>query len=374
MVKLDKMPPRVPTDGTFEVTLRCNLKCKMCLFRHEDCEFPAMQADELTTEEWIDMARQAAEAGTLHLLITGGEPMMRKDFCELWEGIYQYGFIIELYTNATMVTEKVMETLRKYPPHKIGVTIYGASAETYEKVCGNGAMYEKALQGIRQLMTLPSVLDFRATIIKDNYPDAEAIETLVSETLGYPENLTTTRIVNKSVRGACAKAEECRLEPDDNIRLMHLRSRMRLKQILGEKYDEERYRIEGFVSSKPENEACKTGGSFTLLGCKGGMSEFTITYDGKLQGCQILGVFRTDAKTSGFQTAWEQFPSIVRIPPQHEKCRSCPDHDYCNICPASIYAETGALDGWPEYLCRDTEALKKIINNNINPEKWRNRQ
>ena len=38
MNRLDKMPTRVPLDATFELTVRCNLKCKMCLFRHDDSE------------------------------------------------------------------------------------------------------------------------------------------------------------------------------------------------------------------------------------------------------------------------------------------------------------------------------------------------
>ena len=127
---LTEMPKRIPKNGTFELTVRFNLHCKMCLFRHDDKENPELMAKELTAEQWIDMARQAAEAGTMSLLITGGEPMLRPDFCEIWEGIYKQGFVMELYTNATLVSEQVIETLRKFPPHIIGVTIYGASPET----------------------------------------------------------------------------------------------------------------------------------------------------------------------------------------------------------------------------------------------------
>ena len=69
----------------FELTVRCNLHCKMCLFRHADSENASIIKKELTTEQWISMADQAAEAGTISLLITGGEPMLRPDFCEIWK-------------------------------------------------------------------------------------------------------------------------------------------------------------------------------------------------------------------------------------------------------------------------------------------------
>ena len=103
---------RYPVNGTFELTLRCNLHCQMCMFRHADCENTSLQSQELTAEQWIDMAKQVAQAGTLSLLITGGEPMLRKDFCEIYSSIYRLGFLVTLYTNATLVTDEIMETLR----------------------------------------------------------------------------------------------------------------------------------------------------------------------------------------------------------------------------------------------------------------------
>ena len=75
---LTEMPKRCPVDGTFELTVRCNLHCKMCLFRHDDSENAEIIGKELTTEQWVDMAKQAAEAGTLNLLITGGEPRQQR--------------------------------------------------------------------------------------------------------------------------------------------------------------------------------------------------------------------------------------------------------------------------------------------------------
>ena len=56
IVMLDEMPERNPTDGTFELTIRCNLHCKMCLFRHDDSENAELMAKELTAKQWIDMA------------------------------------------------------------------------------------------------------------------------------------------------------------------------------------------------------------------------------------------------------------------------------------------------------------------------------
>lgn len=354
--QLKEMPNRNPTSGTFELTIRCNLHCKMCLFRHADSENAELMASELTAQQWIDMARQVAEAGTVQLLVTGGEPMLRPDFCEVWAGIYRQGFLITLYTNATLVTPQIMETLRKYPPHKIGVTIYGASPETYGKVCGNPNAFEQAIAGMHQLQTLPSQMEFRTTIIRDNYPEASAMEQLVHDEFGAQHKLVQTRIVTKAVRGACADVAACRLEPEDNVRLAYRRGIDIIKRFVGDSYDEKNLRAEYVDRSQDKVYAPR----LTLFGCEAGMHDYTISWDGKLLGCQMMGNFSVDAMQEGFSSAWDAFPSVVKLPPVNETCLACESRTICNCCYASRYAETGDLGGCPDYVCRDTAIINHM--------------
>lgn len=354
---LKEMPERIPMDGTFELTVRCNLKCKMCLFRHDDSENEEIIKNERTAEEWIDMARQVAEAGTFNLLITGGEPMLRKDFCEIYEGIYKQGFMLTLYTNATLVTPKVMETLRKYPPHRIGVTIYGASEETYEKVCGNGKAFNRAIEGMKLLSSLPSILEFRTTIIKDNYHDIDAIEEIVHREFGEDKTLTQTRMVNKAVRGACADVESCRLSPQENVKLYFRRGINKMQNSVGkDKFDINKIKFEiekqEINNSKPR---------ITLFGCNAGMKSYTISWDGKLLGCQMLGKFYTKPFEKNFTFAWGEYPKNVNIDKLNDKCIKCKNSELCGSCYASRYAETGSLVGVPKYACGDVKEQLRFL-------------
>lgn len=355
---LEEMPERNPVNGTFELTIRCNLHCKMCLFRHDDSENPEIMAKELTTEQWIDMARQAAEAGTMNLLITGGEPMLRPDFCEIWEGIYKQGFIIELYTNATLVTPKIMETLKKYPPHKIGVTIYGASPETYDKVCGNSKAFSQMLNGIHQLKTLPSKITFRTTLIRENYADGILIDALVKSEFGQSSNVTQACPINKAVRGACADVASCRIPPEQDMQMKTKRIKESIRQIVGNKFDPKNLKIvrknNSIISEEEQKE------SLTLFGCQAGMSQYTITYEGKMLACQMIGVFYTNALQNGIQNAWERFPCEVHIPYEKGKCGSCNYTDTCQSCYASRYAETGDFNGCSDYIYRTAKARKQF--------------
>ena len=361
MEVLKEMPRRDPINGTFELTVRCNLKCKMCLFRHDDSENKEIMAKEMTAEEWIDMARQVAEAGTMNLLITGGEPMLRPDFCDIYEGIYKQGFIIELYTNATLVSDKIMDTLRKYPPHKIGVTLYGASAETYKKVCGNGKAFDMCIKGITRLRELPSKMEFRTTIIKDNYSDFDSIENLVHERFDKNARIISTNMVIKSVRGGCCDVASCRLSPNENREFNIRRQINNIKKFVGE----ENFNIENIVfniddlennSNNKENKK-----RITLFGCDAGMQSYTITWDGKLLACQILGEFYNYPYEEGFEKSWNSYPKLVKTYESDNICINCNNKDICAPCYAFRYAETEGLGGCPNYICNHTTELKKLL-------------
>lgn len=355
---LKEMPPRNPTNGTFELTIRCNLHCKMCLFRHADCENAEITTKELNTEQWIDMAKQVAEAGTLTLLITGGEPMLRPDFCEIWEGIYKQGFLITLYTNATLVSNKIMETLRRYPPHKIGITIYGANEATYEKVCGNKDMFNRMLKGVNLLLELPSTIEFRTTIIRENQNDIIGIERLVKEKFGKKYHVMMTSEIHQSVRGACANVNECRLDPKQMRKIQEIYMRERAREVLDNRYDADKLKFDySLVKKEPD---CKTL-KLSLFGCLAGMDRYTITWDGKLLACQLLGVFQTNAIKDGFHSAWEEFPKKVKLPPNNPKCQKCEVQQYCQTCYASRYAESGELNGCSEYIYLNAYSKKEII-------------
>ena len=130
-----------------------------------------------------------------------------------------------------------------------------------------------------------------------------------------------------------------------------------IKEVLGDRYNERNVVIRERNVESDNRHAPR----LTLFGCNAGMNQYTISHDGQLLGCQMMGVFSTDARRIGFAQAWEDFPKTVKLPPVNEKCKSCEDIRYCNTCYASRYAETGDLGGCPEYVCKDVAMTKKLI-------------
>ena len=124
---------RVPLAGTIELTRRCNNRCRHC-YNNLPAKDPKALASELSTSDIRRILDEIAAAGCVWLLMTGGEILLRPDFLELYRHAKKNGLLVTLFTNGTLVTPKLAEALVQSRPFAIEVTLYGSTAETYERV------------------------------------------------------------------------------------------------------------------------------------------------------------------------------------------------------------------------------------------------
>lgn len=88
-------------------------------------------------EEWMTLFFEAKREGLLYALFTGGEAFIHPDFCKIYNSVYDMGIKITVYTNGSILTDEILNTLKKRPPEMIAVTLYGASEETYLSITGH---------------------------------------------------------------------------------------------------------------------------------------------------------------------------------------------------------------------------------------------
>lgn len=124
---------RTPLSATFELTHRCNFRCVHCLLGDQNA-ISNHRHRELSTERVKAMLDEMVEAGTLFLAITGGDPMLRPDFTEIYVHAVQIGLLVTVFCNGSLVTDKIVQTFIKYPPRKVEITLYGATRETFESI------------------------------------------------------------------------------------------------------------------------------------------------------------------------------------------------------------------------------------------------
>ena len=165
---------RQPVNGTFELTERCNLACRMCYVRQAPGD-GARRAQELPAAAWLDLARQAVDNGMVFLLLTGGEVFLRPDFFEIYTPLTRMGLILTLFTNGTLITEAIAARLAEAPPSRTEITLYGATAATYEAVTGVPGSYARCCAGIEALVKHRVPLGLKSTLTRRNVDELEAM-------------------------------------------------------------------------------------------------------------------------------------------------------------------------------------------------------
>jgi len=141
---------RVPISATLELTSRCNLRCQHCYLGNQD-EQHRKRDQERDTAAVMKSLGEWAEAGCLYLLITGGDPMMRKDFATVYRHARELGMLVTVFCDGILVTDPIIELFKEFPPRKVEVSIYGGTRETYETVTRVPGSHAAAWKGIRKL-------------------------------------------------------------------------------------------------------------------------------------------------------------------------------------------------------------------------------
>ena len=127
---------RIPIKCSFELQPVCNLQCKMCYVR-KSMDHGRANGGLKDADWWLAMAKAGAEQGLLYPLLTGGEPFLHPEFDRILAGMLELGLQVSINTNGTLIDEKWAAFLNTHRPTRINLTLYGASRETYDRLCGH---------------------------------------------------------------------------------------------------------------------------------------------------------------------------------------------------------------------------------------------
>lgn len=336
----------VPVSATFELTPRCNLQCKMCYVRLTPQQMAPI-GRELTAEEWLKLAERAKEEGMTFLLLTGGEPTLRKDFSQIYEGLAKMGLSISINTNGTLFDDELRGLMHEYPPAQINITVYGLSGEEYDRMCGDSTAYDRMLDTLHWLKEEKILTHLNATMTPGNADRWQEYEAF-AEKEGL-ELRMTTYCFPPVRRGECK--EFTRLDPERAGKLtvqdVYYREGV---EVVRDKYK----KLQQPLSS------CKLDLGDPIQ-CTAGKSQFWINWDGSMVPCGMLKIPVAYPMKDGFTAAWQQLKkstAAIRLCPE---CTGCEEKSYCMNCAAVTYTETGRFDGKPEYMCRLNKAYREAL-------------
>lgn len=329
---------RIPLVGSIDLTHRCNLRCIHCYLGGSPL-FPGKQ--EMDTGKVLSLIDEITEAGCLHLLITGGEPLLRNDFPEIYRHVKKNGILVTVFTNGTLITDDIVDLFDDLPPQSIEISLYGASCATYEGITQTPGSYEKCLNGIRKLIGHNINVSLKTILMSTNKHEFFDIRKFAKE-LGVKFRFDPALFPRFN---GDRTPLDLRVPPDEAVE-------KEFSDITRAVYWKEYYeRFRGSIWSD------------NLYHCGAGVKSFHIDSYGFLKPCLMSNNFSHNLFEGSFLEGWnEVISNIMNIRAESVfLCNTCEKRYLCDFCPAFFGWENGSEHIRSEYLCAiGNQRFKKV--------------
>lgn len=319
----------IPLDVSIELTWRCNFRC-----RH--CYIPDLSAaDGISTPRILELLDELAEMGTLFLTLTGGEPLLRRDWEVIARRARELGFQITLLTNGSLVNNRVADTLAELAAY-VQISFHSAEPEVFDGITSRTGSAVRVLDAVKRLRDRDVPVQLTVPTSRLNPDGADNVPRL-AEALGVEVQVYTKIVPAKS--GDCGPLA-VRLPAPDAVRLAG---------------------GPGVGCPVPDETAEHPAGDGPL--CAAGVRYANITAAGDVLACNILPAVAGNINRLSFREIWEDSTLLRQIRSIRRSdlsvCSTCSKLPYCGRCHAQALAEDGDILGPSSAACAYAEALEE---------------
>ena len=321
---------RYPLSGSIDLTERCNLNCVHC-YINQPAGSRAAQAREMSTSQVLSVLDQMVEAGTLFLMLTGGEIFLRPDFPEIYRYAKKLGMILTLFTNATLVNESIADLLAASPPTIVEVSLYGATPEIYERVTGVSGSFKRCIRGIETLVDRGLNVMLKSVLLRENLHELEKMKNIATK---YDARFRYDATVWPRLDG-------------DTTPYAH---RLSIgEQLALDRTDPERQQGWLEVAEKMTGAFIRSG---YVYNCGAGYRSFHIDSAGNLTMCIMSRIPAYNLFEMPFAEAWNK----LGVERQRKRrlgtaCETCPLGPLCAQCPGWSLVVHGDLETPVAFIC-----------------------
>lgn len=363
----------------WELTTGCNLSCIHC--RASATEL--MSPDDLSTAECLRIVDDLAQYAPFILVLSGGEPLWRRDVFEIASRANQHGIRVALATNGTLVDEAMADRIKESGIVRVSVSIDGTDRATHDSFRGHAGAFEAALRGIRCLQDVGISTQINTTVSRHNAHQLPEMVELAKRLKVDAFHL----FLLVPVGCGLTIAEDQSVSAEDAERILNwyydrgLDSGMELKATCAPQY----YRIarQRRAEARRAGEevpdlmprplkvgghegATHPGGHPTGLnqmtrGCLAGSGVCFISHNGVVQPCGYLPLEAGDLRRQNFREVWESSKLFaeLRDPGVLEgKCGCCEFKLVCYGCRARSYGVTGNWKGEEPFCVHQPRSMR----------------
>ncbi|MCX7927423.1 MAG: radical SAM protein [Candidatus Omnitrophica bacterium] len=327
---------KIPYMCAFELTYRCNLSCCHCY-----CNLPANHPNkekEIPTNKVRQLLDEMVDSGCLWLLLTGGEVFLREDFWQIYLYALRKGFLIDLFTNATLLDEEKVKRLSDYPPLSLEISLYAAKEQIHDNITGVCGSFKRLMNAITALKKYNVPFSLKSILMKENIAELTAMRKLAKD---YQVSFRYDTLICPRLDGG-------------NLPLIHRLSEWEMAQLdilddypILEKIFQEYW-------AKPMSEP---------LICGAGVFAFNINPYAVLSPCTMFKSFQYSLHNVSFLEAWKKMTGEFEKKIKYllePLCQKCNMVYICPNCPAWSELETGSLKGIVRHICLYAKTLEKI--------------
>ena len=338
-----------------ELTERCSNNCAHCYINLPAAD-AAAKARELSTAEIQSILKEAASLGCLLVRFTGGEPMLRQDFEEVYLFARRQGMRVKIFTNATLITPKMAELLDRIRPlSKLEIGVYGMRRESYEGVSRTPGSFDAAWRGISLLLEKQIPFMVKGALLPSNKTEVAEFQAW-ADTIPWQRKKTVSLATFFLLRGrrdsetANQRIAGLRLSPEEGLSMLTRRP---------DDYLRDMRQFSGKYMGPPGDK---------VFACGAGNGSGCVDAYGRLQPCILLRHpdVTYDLRSGSLQDALTRFfPQVqdtrATNPDYLARCARCFLKGMCEQCPARSWSEHGTLDTPVEYLCEVAHAQARYL-------------
>jgi MoaA/NifB/PqqE/SkfB family radical SAM enzyme len=332
-----------------ELTERCNLCCTHCYIRRSLSD--EARDNEMDTGFIKKLLDEAVSLGCKGVRFTGGEPLVRPDFQEIYLYAYGLNMKISVATNATLITDEVADMLAAHRPEAISTSLYGWDEKSYAKTVGRPCFFRDFFAGVRRISQHGIALKFKYPATKFLVDNSAKLQALAEE-FGFKEELPHIWELTMHSRNgaqACQRIKACRMHPKEAAiqRLRDRKTAVRDRELL--------------LSGRKK---------FTgwLFDCQGAAKRLCVDAYGRLQPCLEMRdpALTYDLTKGALKKAISSHMSNCRrmkftSPVYLNRCGKCLLRPACPLCPACSWMECGNAQSPADYYCQVMHEEAKIL-------------
>lgn len=343
----------------WEVTRRCNLSCRHCRAAANKGPYPG----ELSTEKCLSVIDEIAETGSPIVILTGGDPMMRENVCEIARYGTEKGLKMVMSPCGTLLDAGSARRLKEAGIDRISLSIDGATAGTHDDFRRVEGAFDEVMKGIAAAKNAGIEFQVNTTVTKVNLAELPEILKLAID-LGaaafHPFLLVPT--------GRGKELADQELSPAQYEETLNWVYDQRGKLPLNFKPTcaPHYYRIlRQRAHADGERVTVKTHGMDAVSkGCLGGQGFCFISYRGEVRICGFLDVSCGDLKEQSFGDVWQSSPVFRQmrdLDSYHGRCGYCEYRRFCGGCRARAYEVTGDYLAEEPFCVYQPKAKKRMV-------------